>query len=90
MFWLLVPVGRPVIATSVGGIPEFVTHDVTGLLVDPGNVSALAGAIRRVLENSEQARQMGFEGQEHVRGKSGIATVVRQHEQVYEDCLAHA
>lgn len=83
-------VGRPVIATSVGGIPEFVTHDVTGLLVDPGNVSALAGAIRRVLENSEQARQMGFEGQEHVRGKYGIATVVRQHEQVYEDCLAHA
>ena len=83
-------VGRPVIATSVGGIPEFVTHDVTGLLVDPGNVSALAGAIRRVLENSKQARQMGLEGQEHVRAKYEIASVVRQHEQVYEACLAHA
>jgi glycosyltransferase involved in cell wall biosynthesis len=83
-------VGIPVIATSVGGIPEFVTHDVTGLLVEPGNVTALAGAIKNVLENSEQARQMGLKGQEHVRGKYGIAMVVRQHEQVYEACLAHA
>lgn len=83
-------VGRPVIATSVGGIPEFVRHDVTGLLVEPGNVTALAGAIKRVLENSEQACQMGLKGQEHVRGKYGIASVVRQHEQVYEACLAHA
>lgn len=83
-------VGRPVIATSVGGIPEFVTHDVTGLLVEPGDVTALAGAIRQVLENPEKASQMGLEGQEHVRGKYGIATVVRRHEQVYEDCLVHA
>lgn len=82
--------GRPVIATSVGGIPEFVTHEVTGLLVDPGNASALADAIKRILENSEQARQMGLKGQEHVRGKHGIISVVQQHEQVYATCLAHA
>jgi glycosyltransferase involved in cell wall biosynthesis len=83
-------VGRPVIATSVGGIPEFVTHDVTGLLVEPGNVTALSGAIKNVLVNSEHARQMGLRGQEHVRRKYGIASVVWQHEQVYEACLAHA
>jgi glycosyltransferase involved in cell wall biosynthesis len=82
-------VGIPVIATSVGGIPEFVTHDMTGLLVEPGNVIALAGAIKRVLENPEQARQMGLKGQEHVREKYGIAKVVQQHEQVYEACHAH-
>lgn len=81
--------GRPVIATSVGGIPEFVTHDVTGLLVEPDNVTALAGAIKKVLESSEQARRMGLKGQEHVKRKYGIAMVVRQHEQVYEACLAH-
>jgi len=83
-------VGRPVIATTVGGIPEFVTHDVTGLLVEPGNVAALADAITKVLRNSDQARQMGLKGQAHVREKYGIATVVRRHEQIYEDCLAHA
>jgi glycosyltransferase involved in cell wall biosynthesis len=79
--------GKPVIATSVGGIPEFVTHDVTGLLIEPGNITALAGAITKVLESPERARQMGLKGQEFVRGKYGIAAVVRQHEQVYEACL---
>ena len=82
--------GRPVIAASVGGIPEFVTHDVTGLLVEPGNVTALVDAIKKVLENPEFARQMGIKGQAHVREKYGIAMVVQQHEQVYETCLAHA
>ena len=82
--------GRPVIATSVGGIPEFVTHDVTGLLVEPGHVTALAGAIKKVLGSPGQAGQMGIKGQERVREKYGIATVVRQHEQVYETCLARA
>lgn len=83
-------VGIPVIATSVGGIPEFVTHDVTGLLIEPGNVIALSGAIKKVLQNSEKARQMGFKGQAHVREKYGIDSVVRQHEHIYDVCLAHA
>ncbi len=37
--------GRPVVATSVGGPPEFVTPE-TGVLVEPTDVSALAGAMR--------------------------------------------
>ena len=41
--------GKPVVATSVGGIPEVVTDD-TGLLVRPGDIEALAEAMRRVLE----------------------------------------
>lgn len=41
--------GVPVIATAVGGVPEIVEHERTGLLVPPGNASALASAIERVL-----------------------------------------
>lgn len=79
--------GRPVVATTVGGIPEFVTHGETGILVEPGNVVALAEAIRTMLTNPDQARRMGLKGQEHVRGQFGIDRVVRQHEEVYEACL---
>jgi glycosyltransferase involved in cell wall biosynthesis len=42
-------VGTPVIATSVGGVPEIVVHGENGLLVPPGDPGALAGAIRRFL-----------------------------------------
>jgi colanic acid/amylovoran biosynthesis glycosyltransferase len=41
--------GRPVIATHVGGIPDLVQTDVCGWLVPPGSVEALANAIRYVL-----------------------------------------
>jgi glycosyltransferase involved in cell wall biosynthesis len=43
--------GTPVVATDSGGIPEFVDHGVTGLLVPPGNDVALAAALDEVLGN---------------------------------------
>lgn len=42
--------GTPVIASDVGGISEFVRHDVNGLLFERGNESALSNQISRVLE----------------------------------------
>jgi glycosyltransferase involved in cell wall biosynthesis len=44
--------GVPVIGTRSGGIPEFVTDGESGLLVPPGDVDALAGALRRLFESS--------------------------------------
>lgn len=82
--------GRPVIATSTGGIPEFVDQAKTGLLVEPGNAKGLADAIETVLLNPDEARQMGKRAQAHVCQKFSITGVVRQHEQVYESCLAGA
>lgn len=79
--------GRPVVATTVGGIPEFVTNGETGILVAPSDAAALARAIQRVLSNPEEARQMGLRGQRHVQEHFEIATVVRRHEEVYEACL---
>jgi glycosyltransferase involved in cell wall biosynthesis len=43
-------VGTPVVATAVGGVPEVVRDGENGLLVAPGDVDALADAIRRVSE----------------------------------------
>jgi glycosyltransferase involved in cell wall biosynthesis len=80
--------GKPVIATSVGGIPEFVKNGETGLLVNPGDPGALADAMTRVLKEPDLARRMGDKGFEQARDNFGIATVARKHEQVYEACLA--
>lgn len=50
--------GVPVIASAVGGLPEYVTHEHTGLLVPPGDAPALASAIERVLRDPPFAAQL--------------------------------
>jgi glycosyltransferase involved in cell wall biosynthesis len=55
-------VGKPVVASTTGGIPEVVRDGETGLLVPPGDGRALADGICQVLENLERARLMGEAG----------------------------
>jgi glycosyltransferase involved in cell wall biosynthesis len=62
---------RPLIATRVGGVPDFVVDGETGLLTPPGDVSALARAITFMLSHPERAAAMGLaartRAQEHFR-----------------------
>ncbi len=58
--------GKPVVATSVGGIPEIVTPGVTGYLHQHGNSKELADALLRLMDNREEARRMGASAREHV------------------------
>lgn len=51
--------GLPVVSTAVGGVPELLRHGVEGLLVQPGNVGALAQAISLLVESEELRRSMG-------------------------------
>ncbi len=82
--------GKPVVATTVGGIPEFVVPGETGVLVEPGNAAALAEAIGLLLRDPERANGMGTRGRARVLAGFQMSTVVRRHEQVYEACLANA
>jgi glycogen synthase len=50
---------RPVVATRVGGVPEIVVDQETGLLVDPGDWRALAAAIEFLLARPESATEFG-------------------------------
>jgi glycosyltransferase involved in cell wall biosynthesis len=58
--------GKPVIATSVGGIPEMVDDGVTGLLVPPADEQALAGALGCLLTNSALSARLGSAGRQRV------------------------
>lgn len=51
--------GRPVVASEVGGLPEVVTDEEDGLLVPPGDSSALAAALLRVLGDRKLAERLG-------------------------------
>ena len=54
--------GRPVVAANAGGIPEIVEHDVTGLLVTPGDVSGFAAAVQRLLADPALRHSLGAAG----------------------------
>ena len=55
---------RPLVATAVGGMPESVRHEETGLLVPPADPVALAAAIERLLRDREEATRFGRAGRE--------------------------
>lgn len=54
--------GRPVVATDVGGFPEAIQDGVTGFLVPPADPGALADAIAKTLADPERAREMALAG----------------------------
>ena len=56
--------GLPVVATAVGGVPELIENEVSGVLVPSENPTALADALGRVLTNREWARQLGCVAQQ--------------------------
>jgi glycosyltransferase involved in cell wall biosynthesis len=58
--------GVPTIASRVGGIPETILHEETGLMVEPGNVPAWADAICWVLQHPTEAKQLAERGKTFV------------------------
>lgn len=56
----------PVVATAVGGVPELVVHEQTGLLVAAEDPQSAADALIRIAENPSLAERLGKAGQTHV------------------------
>ena len=79
--------GRPVIATSVGGLSEMVTHGKTGLLVPPHDVAALARAMRTLMTNPDLRRRMGRAALRLGRATLGWNRVASMHVEVYSEVL---
>jgi glycosyltransferase involved in cell wall biosynthesis len=80
--------GRPVIASNLGGARETVAPSDTGLLVPPGDVHALAGAIRQLLSAGPEARAtMGAAGMARVRERFSTASLQAATLAVYRELL---
>ena len=58
--------GRPVVAFDVGGIPDWLGHGSTGLLVPEQDIQTFADALERVLTDTEYAATLGRNGYERV------------------------
>jgi len=80
--------GKPVVASRVGGVPEMVTDGENGFLVAPGDVNGLAVRLTEVLGNPVLNRQMGERSGEIGRQRFEPAAVAQRTVEVYEKVLA--
>jgi glycosyltransferase involved in cell wall biosynthesis len=81
-------VGKPVIATSVGGVSEIVIHEETGLLVPVGDASALAEAIFEMVQNPDSASEMGRKGLEIVKENFSVEKMRQEIFDIYDRVLS--
>jgi len=75
--------GLPVVATDVGGTREIIEDGVTGWLVPPGNLPALAARLDRILGNPDAARAVAERGRAAARERFDVDRTVEYLERVY-------
>jgi glycosyltransferase involved in cell wall biosynthesis len=75
--------GVPVIASDIGGLGEIIIHDETGMLVPPGDPSALAETLKMILSDSDLALRLACGGREFVEKCFSWKNVVPMIESAY-------
>lgn len=80
--------GVPVVATRVGGIPDLIEDQKTGILVEPEDPSALADAVISLLRNPPMARRMGQAAQAHVLEKYTVERLLDDTEKLYRELVS--
>jgi glycosyltransferase involved in cell wall biosynthesis len=79
--------GTPVVATAIGGTDEAIEDGVTGLLVPPSDVPALAAGLERVLADPAEAHRRAEAGAARVASLFRAERMVERIEALYEDLL---
>ncbi|MGQ9604031.1 MAG: glycosyltransferase [bacterium] len=80
--------GKPVVATDVGGNPELVENDINGFLAQPKNPQDFGEKILHLLNNPELRNEMGKRGQEFFRQNLSLEKMITATEKVYSDLLS--
>jgi glycosyltransferase involved in cell wall biosynthesis len=79
---------RPVVATAVASLPEIVVDCKTGVLVEPGDVGALARAIEVLAANDSTRQRLGHAGRRRAAESFSLDAMAERTIEVYEEALA--
>jgi glycosyltransferase involved in cell wall biosynthesis len=79
--------GVPVIASATGGLPSLVAHERTGLLVPPGEVDHLAGALNRLIQSAAARTRLGDAGRESVEQQCRPERTAREYVALYRRAI---
>jgi len=77
----------PVVATTAGGLPEYVFPGKTGLLVPPGDASALVVAIKSLVTAPHLQENMGRSGRQRAEALYGLPVILAQTDTVISAVL---
>jgi len=79
--------GIPVVTTPVGAIPEIITTDENGLLVESGDVPALTEALKRAIQDDETMRQIGSKARQTVIDGYSLDSVSNEYKTLFESLV---
>ena len=79
--------GKPVVATAVGGHLDLIEHEVSGLLVPVGDAKALSAVVEGLRQNPERARTLGDAACHRIRSHFSDTEVAGQLKKLYQTML---
>jgi glycosyltransferase involved in cell wall biosynthesis len=79
--------GKPVIGSDIGGIPEQIDHDKTGLLVPPGDADALANAILQLASDPAKRKSLGAAARSRINESWAPETQGRLLAELYSEVI---
>ncbi|MCK5506645.1 MAG: glycosyltransferase family 4 protein, partial [Thermodesulfovibrionia bacterium] len=79
--------GKPVIATNVGGLPEIVEDGITGLLIPPKDHDAISNAIIWMAKHRKEANEMAMKGREKILKSYTHKAMIDHTAEVYNNVL---
>lgn len=81
-------IGLPVICSDLGGMPEAIVPEVSGYLVPPNDVSALAASMERMVKNQEDWSSMAEKGRAHIAENFSATGFIDRLQSVYTRAMA--
>jgi glycosyltransferase involved in cell wall biosynthesis len=78
----------PIVTSRAGGLPEAVVDGITGLLIEPGDVAALAQALQRLLDDPSLCRRLGEAGRTRILEQFSVDAMVEGNLAIYRRLLS--
>jgi glycosyltransferase involved in cell wall biosynthesis len=75
--------GRPIVASRIGGIVDFITHERNGVLVTPGNAEEMGNALIDLYNDPEKRARLGIQARQDVEKRRPLAEVIGDWQELY-------
>lgn len=76
--------GCALVGARVGGIPEIITHEQTGLSIEPGDLTSLASELEKIIQNPKRRQELADKAKAHVQKEFSLKNMVLGNLKIYQ------